>query len=632
MSSQLGAREAAKRSRRSRSSRLLRRSAPRNDAQRLGTVLVCALLAALLPRGAAAAGSVRVTLTPQRLAVGDTAQLTFEASRAGLGSFRFRPRFEVDNFQVVGGPSRQENMSWVNGKLSQSYGLTWYLSPQRPGKARVYAIKLVSGDDELALPDQEAWAEEAGAAAAPGVDENGRDAGPGGPGTPFDPFGLLRDILPRQRPSAATGPPQILLRAEVSPARPWAGQQLLYTLYLLAERRAPGEGRVVIETIFPRRVPAFQGFWSQEIQLPENSRAEMVELDGKLWWRQAILQRALFAYEPGAHKIDDAEVDLRLIYFKPVGFGFGEEPLRPGAVRRQSNAVQLAVQALPPPPAGFGGAVGPLRARVRLDPPKVAAGEAAILTAEISGNGNLSGLPDPKLPPLPGLQVSPPQESSQQKVEGTRLESTRSWSWTLIPERAGAWSLPSLSWVTFDPAKGAYGTVSTAAEKLAATPAAPAPPAAVRPTGAPAPAAPARAATWRGPLGWAVGGAAGALVLAGLGLLLARLFGGDRAARRQLVAEVTAALGEPHPRQAAGAAEEAWRSFLGSRYDLPVEAPPTHWAGLLAKRGLGPALAGELVHLVDDLHYLRYAPRLASTDSLQRELLERSRRLARRLR
>ncbi|HET9766738.1 MAG TPA: BatD family protein, partial [Thermoanaerobaculia bacterium] len=427
-----------------------------SDGKRLGTLLVCTLLAALLPRAAAAADSVRVTLTPQHLAVGDTAQLTFEVSRSGLGSFRFAPRFELDNFQVVGGPSRQENMSWVNGKLSQSYGLTWYLSPQRPGKARVYALKLVTGDQELALPDQEAWVEEAGTGAAPGVDENGRRTGPGGPGTPFDPFGTLRDIFSRQRPSAATGPPQILLRAEVSPARPWAGQQLLYTLYLLAERRAPGEGRVVVETIFPRRVPAFQGFWSQEVQLPENSRAEMVELDGKLWWRQAILQRALFAYEPGVHKIDTAEVDLRLIYFRPVGFGFGEEPVRPGAVRRQSNAVQLAVQALPPPPAGFGGAVGPLQARVHLDPPKVAAGEAAILTAEISGNGNLSGLPDPKLPPVPGLQISPPQESSRQKVEGTRLESTRTWSWTLVPERAGAWSLPPLSWVTFDPVKGAY--------------------------------------------------------------------------------------------------------------------------------------------------------------------------------
>ena len=112
-----------------------------SGGRRLGTRRVCALLVALLPRAAAAAGTVRVTLTPQRLALGDTAaaHLHGVARRTSAPSSFAPPRFELENFQVVGGPSRQENMSWVNGKLSQTYGLTWYLSPQRPGKARVYA-------------------------------------------------------------------------------------------------------------------------------------------------------------------------------------------------------------------------------------------------------------------------------------------------------------------------------------------------------------------------------------------------------------------------------------------------------------------------------------------------------------
>jgi hypothetical protein len=224
--------------------------------------------------------------------------------------------------------------------------------------------------------------------------------------------------------------------------------------------------------------------------------------------------------------------------------------------------------------------------------------------------------------------VSPPQESSRQSVQGTRVDSTRTWIWTLVPKRAGQWRLPPLEWVSFDPATAVYQTVRTRPLELAADAAPPAPP--------PVPAAPAAARTqraaWHRPVAWAVGGAAGALLLATAIVLLLRFLRRDRHARRQLLAQVTAALGDPHPRQAAGAAEEAWRSFLGSRYDLPAEAPPTHWAGLLAKRGLGPSLAGELVRLVDDLHYLRYAPRLASTDSLQQELIERSRRLVRRLR
>src|SRR6185503_3682525 len=103
----------------------------------------------------------------------------------------------------------------------------------------------------------------------------------------------------------------------------------------------------------------------------------------------------------------------------------------------------------------------------------------AVLTAELTGSGNLSGLPDPKLPSLPGVQVSPPQESSRQKIAGTRVDSTRSWTWTLVPQRAGRWTVPALEWVTFDPQTGAYRTLRTGAMALAATPAtAPAPAAA----------------------------------------------------------------------------------------------------------------------------------------------------------
>jgi hypothetical protein len=585
------------------------------------TLLLAALLPALLPEAAGAAGSVQVTLTPQRLALGDTAQLTFMVSRSDLGHFQFAPRFELDNFQIVGGPSRQENMSWENGNLSRTYAVTWYLSPRRPGKARVHTLKLLTEGQELALPDQEAFVDESR------PDENGRDPAARAPADPFDQ--IFRDLFPRRAQSQNLELPEILLRAEVSPAKPWAGQQVLYTLYLLAERRAPGEGRVVVETIFPRRVPPFQGFWSQEIQLPEAGHAEIVELGGKLWWRQPILQRALFPYEPGEHTIEAAQADLRLVYLRPIGFGFGEEPVRPGTVRRQSNALSVSVQKLPPAPPAFAGAVGQLRARATLAPGSVAAGETVVLTAELSGGGNLSGLPDPNLPSLPGVQVSPPQESSRQQVDGTRVDSTRTWTWSLVPQRAGSWQLPPIEWVTFDPTSGRYRTLSTPALALAATPAAPAP---KGPRRVPPPARSKAPALPASPAAWAVGGAAGTLLLVALTALALHLWRGDRKARRELVAQVTAALGEAQPRQAAGAAEEAWRSFLGRRYDLPAEAPPAHWATLLAKRGLGPALAGELVRLVDDLHYLRYAPRLASTDSLQRELLDRSRRLARRLR
>ena len=572
----------------------------------------------LLAARPALAAEARVVLRPDRLAMGEIAELAFELTGADLRGERFSPRFQLENLQVVGGPSRRDAVTWINGRLSRSYGLAWYVTPDRPGRARVHDIRLTVGDQELALPERTAWVDEAPARREPDVS----------PPAGNDPLSrMLRDLLPRSRwPGRPTGEPQVLLRAELSPERPWPGQQMLYTLYLLVERRREGEGRVSVETIFPRRVPQFQGFWSQEIPLPETGRAEIVELDGRLWWRQPILQRALFPFEPGRREIESAEADLRLVYFRPISFGLAEEPVRPAAIRRTSNAPVVEVRALPAQPPGFTGAVGRFRASSQLSPARVAAGEAAVLTVELAGSGNVSGLPDPALPRQPGLERSSPQESSRQEVESGRVESSRTWSWTLVPREAGEWTVPAVSWVTFDPATGSFQTVATAPQTLAATPAPAAPAAPRRPEAVRAP-----APAWREHLPFlAAATGAAAVLLAGF-LLLRRLRRRSAPARQRLLARLRAAFGEPQARHAAGAAEQAWRDFLGERYELPAETPVAQWPGLLAQRGLKPTLGSELRRLVEDLHYLRYAPQLASTDSLQEELLERSRRLARRL-
>jgi len=592
------------------------------------------LLLAAAP--AFAGGTASIALSPQRLPLGEVAQLTIEVSRSDLGSFHLEwPRLQLDNFEIVGGPAQRESMSWVNGDLSRTLGMTWYLAPQHAGRARVYGVKLLIDGKPIALPDQEALVDPAASVPAGGVgtpapadqEPQGGIGASGGP-LPGDPYHLFPDLFRRTLPSERALDPMVLLRAELTPANPWAGQQLLYTLYLLVERRPMGEGRLSVETIFPRRVPAFRGFWSQEIPLADSPHPEIVQLGDRLFWRQPILQRALFPFEPGPHTIESAEADLRLVYFRPLGFGLGEEPIRPDTLRRDSNELHVQVQPLPVAPAGFHGAVGQLQAKAQLGQPHVRAGEGVALTEELTGGGNLSGLPDPVLPPLPGVQVSPPQESTQQKLDGTRVVSTRTWVWTLVPERAGQWRIPPLRFVVFDPTSGTYDTLATSEQTLVAGPAAPPPP----PPRAASRSAHETPSGWRQPALWAVGGAGAALLLLALGWLIARLRRGDAGARRRLVADVTAALGNGHqPRQAASAAEDAWRSFLGDRYALPAGTPPQQWPRILASHGLQPALAGDLVRLVDDLHYLRYAPQLASTDALKRELLDRSRRLARRL-
>ncbi|HEX6862182.1 MAG TPA: hypothetical protein VF414_05155, partial [Thermoanaerobaculia bacterium] len=105
----------------------------------------------------------------------------------------------------------------------------------------------------------------------------------------------------------------------------------------------------------------------------------------------------------------------------------------------------------------------------------------------------------------------------------------------------------------------------------------------------------------------------------------------DREARHRLERGIEEAGQESRPRQAAARIEEAWRDFLAERWEIPPGTPSTRWADLLIARNADPDAARELVRLADDLHYLRYAPQLSTCDTMAGEVLDRCRKLLRKL-
>ncbi|HVS03881.1 MAG TPA: BatD family protein, partial [Thermoanaerobaculia bacterium] len=436
--------------------------------RRAAAALALLLLAAA---GRAEDPPVQVRLEPPVVGVGEAAELSFQLS-LGVRSGRFEPRFQLDNLVVAGGPSRSETLTWIHGDLTRRVTLSWLLVPDDVGVGRVYDIRVAVDDRLLTFPDREVRVE---AEPQRPPQRLGRRA------RPDDPFDLLfRGVLPRRSRPRPHDRPQLLLQAEVEPRRPYVGQQALYTLYLLAERRRVGEGRVSVETIFPRRLPQFRGFWSQEVPLPEHLQPEVVQQEGRFYWRQPVLRRALFPFRAGEQEIEGAEAELRAVFFEPTPFG--EEPVRPAPIRRESAPLRLDVRSLPDPPASFSGAVGSFAVDAALEPPAVAAGDAATLTLTLRGTGQLSGLPDPPPPELPGIRVLPPHEATDHQLRGQEILASRSWRYTLVPEGAGRWTVPPVRWTTFHPGSGEYEELASPPLALAV-----APPAAAAESGAAAP-------------------------------------------------------------------------------------------------------------------------------------------------
>ncbi|MEA2694908.1 MAG: hypothetical protein QOJ16_4295 [Acidobacteriota bacterium] len=581
---------------------------------------IAALLLLLAAGAAQATLGVRSSLSPEVVGVDEGVTFSIEVHGGGFSHLAFKtPSLELENLEIAAGPFQSESISFVNGNFSRSFKLSWELRPLGVGRARVHALSLQLGEQTIELPAREVRVQQE--PTRPPADQ---DQEP----DPLDRFfgghfPLRRLLEPTEQRSDA---PRVFLRAEVTPERPVVGEQALYTVSLYT--------RDDVNAVNPRSLPTFKGFWVRDIPQPQNLPTEMVDMAGARYGRVVLLRKALFSLRPGRHAIEPAAVDVIVRTLERTFFGPALE--RPEEVQLHTKGLTVDVQPLPPGPPGFRGAVGRMALSAALSPHEVRVGEAAALTLTLAGEGNLQGVTAPALAPAPGLKVLPPQQEGSERLAGDAVRGVRTWTYAVIPERAGSYQVSAPPIPYFDPGTHAYHMA--AASPLALT---------VLPPAQTAAASPARSGgvdgaragrDWRGLLPWL------ALPL-GVALVLTlvrrrhprdarrprRARVSDRPSARRLEERLREAEAEGRPRQAAAHIEAAWRDFLAESWKIPAASPTPRWREIVMARGADPEAARELGELADDLQYLRQAPQLSAAGALQSEALARSRRLLRRL-
>jgi hypothetical protein len=561
------------------------------------------------------------------------------------------PLFQLENLQIVSGPSQSTSIQVINGAMSQSLSFTWLMQPQKLGRARILSATVDVGGQTLELTPAEIQV-----VANPPARPQRRSNDPFDRLFRNDPF-FQRDPAEdffqqrRRRQQQPARAPQIFLEGVVDQSKPWLGQQLLYTLYLYTE--------VDVRSVSPTKLPDFKGFWTEVVPLPDNNAPEILERDGRRMGRLPLLQRALFPRQSGRLEIGPVEAAMTVLTGDSI---FGISPMQ-SQVTRQSNPVLVEARPLPAgAPADFNGVVGQVEFAAKLEPRSLEVGQAATLELKLSGRGHLQGVAAPVIPAIAGLQVFPPQQSGGDTVKKTTVVGNRVWSYVLVPDRAGKIALPPLQIPYFDPAAGRFQTASTAPLELevkgstqavregggnvALHP--------IRPN-----ALPAEAITAGGRSSWpllllllpwllvlpawalrrgrvpaaapaarpAPGGASFAGPAAPANVPASAPAAAEAPSRRDLMVQLERLREEKKPRQAALYFEETWRRFLEQSFGLPPGTPVANWRDHLLRRGIAADAADQMARLADDLHYLRYAPELSSTDELRADLLDRSQRL-----
>ena len=584
-------------------------------ASRPGALVTLVAAVALAAASARAADeiAVQVLVDKARPAADEVVRLTYTFTGSGLGgTLRLPASLPLKNLALVGGPSKSDQMSYVNGVFSRSLSLTYFLRPQGAGPAEVGEVAFGFDDKTVRAASYLLEAGPArGHAASPAESEDD------------DPLGsVLRRRAVQPSRAAATGAPRArpLVEFRVTPDKTTAyvGEEITLHYELLTQADVQG-----LEYLDP---PRFPGCWAEDLEKPEKPVGHRDVVDGRTVMRFTLLKKLVSGLNPGTVNIPEAKIRTS-VRMSPDPFNdpFGFFP-RPEVMDLVAKPLTLRILPIPGD-ASFRGPVGHFDLSAKLDRTRVAPGEAVTLRIRLVGLGNLRTATDAPKVDVPGVTSYPPSVKSDAARTGRPQVSTE-WSYVLVPKANGAVTVPAISVAVFDPSEKRIVTKTTAPLTFVAEGAALAGGASLETAettlpSAVAPPDPPKAASSTGALTaldlsrrtvtvplWAVAAIPGAALLAASAVFLARRRRIGGAWQEALKAEP----GETKER-AAARVDRALREVLLRRYLVPDGAPAPELLSGLAERGL-PAKQLEGVRtLLEDVDFLRYAPQLGDYET-----------------
>lgn len=286
-----------------------------------------------------------------------------------------------------------------------------------------------------------------------GVAPSGQAWAPTAASDPWWPEMMPR--LERYQTSADDPGGLVRLEAGLTPDRVYVGQQL--TLVATATFGPGAQARLGSTPEFIP--PSAGGAWVTEIPYAPPTPSAV---GGQLGEAHTFM-RAYFAVEAGRLAVEPA----RLRY----GLGFGGSGARP---QEELSTEALSVEVLPLPardaPPGWGGAVGRYRLAAWIQPSSVAWGEAALLTVEVSGAGNVRDIPRPDPGAVWGAELRPTGERAWVEVRDGVVGGVKSFAWLVVPVEAGALRIGPVVFPYFDPWAGAFAQAASGEITLEARP------------------------------------------------------------------------------------------------------------------------------------------------------------------
>ena len=341
---------------------------------------------------------------------------------------------DLSDFYVHSGPNQSTSMQYINGNFSQSLSLSYILQPKKEGNYKIGPASIETEGKRIVSNVVNLSVIKGTASRQNAQQNSGNESG-------------LSDK-------------NIFIRAVVNKTNVYQGEAVVVSFRIYTN--------VSILNYTVNKMPAFNGFFSQDIQLPEQLELSNENVNGVNYRTGEIKKLVLFPQQSGELVIDPMELEciarlqVKVNHRDPFGMFQNDPFFGMGGARDvkfgfKSNSIRINVKPLPDgAPASFNGTVGKINFSASLDKETTRANEPITCKIKISGSGNMKLTDAPQLNLPPDFEVYDPKVTENIRSGSTGSSGTKTFEYLIIPRNEGTFQLEPIEFSWFDLEKKQY--------------------------------------------------------------------------------------------------------------------------------------------------------------------------------
>ena len=241
------------------------------------------------------------------------------------------------------------------------------------------------------------------------------------------------------------------------------GEQILATVKIYVSQNIPLNGFDDV------KLPSYEGFWTKEIDVPQQVNFTREVYNGKIYQVGVLKKTILFPQQIGNIRITPIEISCIVrerVRQQQSFFDDFFDNYRMVKAKIVSDPLVINVKDLPNQPANFNGAVGNFSISSSIDKTSVKSNEAVTLKLTVSGTGNLGLINAPKLELPQDFEAYDPKTNEKSIASDNGLTGSISFEYLFIPRYAGNFTIPAIQFVFFNPSTRQYETRTTDAYNI----------------------------------------------------------------------------------------------------------------------------------------------------------------------